>query len=209
MIEGGLLIEFGDDQAPIDLRFSLSDSDCQVLSGFLVEANKLFQSIERMGGIDARLHIEATQESGVQFHTAEPDDDQRAILLHRLRPLILQKEPYAFHIACSVISKSSTEPFLRQHIKNIRRDFRCEHFQEMMKLTHGDIVINSESGFASWLNGFEYHRDQDKANSISAQDDAIKITQLRPIFMLMAADKVKAIAALSKIAETMLASPNA
>ena len=207
MIEGGLLIEFGNDQAPINLRFSLSDSDVQLLEAFLEESNRLFQSIRRIGGFDAKLHINANQDSGVQFTSTEPEDDHRAIVLHRLRPLILQGEPFAFHNICAIVSQSTQDLFLRKHIKELRRSFYCDHFQEMIKISHDGTILNSEHGFLAWLNGFEYHRDQAKADSISSSSDLINISQLRPIYIMMASEKIKAIQALAIIASKMLEVP--
>jgi len=204
MIEGGLLIAFDGDSAPINLRFRLSDADIHLLKGFLREAEQLIESIKRIGGLEATFQLSAHVASGVQIRTTEPLNDDRAVLLHRLRPLILQKEPYAFHKACSVISKSTSDAFLRSHVKGLRSLFFGEQLQQSITISHGGLVLNSEKGFLYWLNGFEYHREKEKADAIASGADLLTISHLRPIYITMVKDKVRAIEALSVIAAKML-----
>lgn len=206
-MEGGLLIEFGDSRPPVELRFLLSDSDIHLLRGFLSEVELLFQSIERIGGFNSTLQLRSSDATDVQVVPTEPDQDHRAIVLHRLRPLILQDEPYAFHRVCATISRSSSSPFLRQHIKNLRSKFYCDSFQEIFRISHGSLVLNSEKGFQAWLNGFEYHREKAKADAISSDSDVLDVSQLRPIFIMMIGEKKQAIQSLGTLASTMLSQP--
>lgn len=200
-------IESPDGRDPVELRFTLVDSDVDLLEKFLVESKTLFKSLNSIGGIIVSQTISSSESGEISITNTEPSEDQRAIILHRLRPLILQDEPYSFDIICSIVNKSSSHEFMRKHLRGIRNMYSGKNLTGLVKISHGDFVLNSDNGFRTWINGFEYHRDPEKVERIFSHGDMLTVEQLRPIFLLMVSEKIKAIELLSCLVYRMLEIP--
>jgi hypothetical protein len=207
-MSGGLTIQFPDDREPIHIRFEVSEADVPILERYTTALRALMQAIDRMGGLPARLNVSWEIGQAVQFKSEEPTPDQRAALMHYLRPLILTNEPGSFDRVSGALKRSSDHEFIRDRLRRFRDIFAGSDLRDAVVISRGDLALNSESAFQHWLNGFEYHQEEERAAKVAQPGDALPIEAVRPIFMMMLVEKIKAMSLLGQVVEKMLASPN-
>ena len=145
ILTGGIHIVPQDDRQPVDLRFALAEADVVILQKFLVEVDYLNKSIASIGGFNASLSLSCSVPNKVSFENTEPNEDQRAIILHRLRPIILKKEPHSFDAICAIIHSSTQSDFMSNHLRAIRKIYLGKELLQTFQLSHGEMVLNSEN----------------------------------------------------------------
>lgn len=204
-IAGGLRVEFPDGRPPVELRFEVHENDVHILRGFAADASQLFQSISRMGDVRFALEVMVDNVTGtINAKVAEPSDDQRAVLLHRLRPLILTKEPWSFDRTCGALSRATNHPFMRERLRIIRDVYSGKNLREQVVVSKGGLVLNSDVAFDRWLNGFEYHRDVAGRAELQAADDVLSFEATRSVILDLLLEKVNAIQLLYRLTATIL-----
>ena len=62
-----------------------------------------------------------------------------------------------------------------------------------------DLIVNSDKTLMTWLNAFEYHRDNDKRKLIEEIDKIIPEDFSRALFASMIIDKVRAVLELGDV----------
>ncbi len=197
-------VEFPDERDPIRFRYSVSDQDEVLLRRFVRSSREVVEAARRAGGLPAKLHLSYSEDSGFRVETAEPTDDQRALILHRLRPLILTNEPWSFDRVCGIVRRSSDHEFLSRHLRWLRGIYTGSEIRNMVVFSRGELVLNSDAAFQHWLNGFEYHQEEDKAAKIADGDSVLPVEVVRPIFMMLLSQKLKAISHLAFFVDKML-----
>jgi hypothetical protein len=206
-ISGGLTFEFNDGRPAEHARFAVDAPDARMLRSYLAEALVLEQTINGWGGIDARLQISGRIGEPIQITATEPSPDHRAILLHRLRPFLLEREPFSFHRVRGALNRASASDFLRMRLREIKQLYSGEHLRSQVRIEINDLVVNSEVMLDRWLNAFEYHRDEAEAIELIRQHEPIPLDASRPIFIGLLVDKCKAILNLAHIISKMLEMP--
>ena len=206
-IEGGLTFDFADDRPPESIRFRLSDTDVAILRPFLREAIALESLTRSWGGIPASYGMSFRIGQPLEIRGSEPSAEQRAALLHHLRPFLLENEPFSFHIVRGILARSSEAPFLQSRLREIKDRFKGAGIQRQLRIDVGDMVLTSEATLNRWLNGFEYHRDADKSAALIAAHDPVPVDSSRPIFIMMLSEKTESILLLAHIVNKMLSDP--
>ncbi|MCY3019801.1 MAG: hypothetical protein NTW87_12330 [Planctomycetota bacterium] len=189
------------------MRFALGDADEQVLRAFLHEAQALEDSLLRQGGFAASYHVSWKIGQPLVITGTEPNADQRAVMLHRLRPFLLQGESLYFHSVRGILARSSDSPFLHDWLRQTKARFTCKHSQQQFLISVGDMVLNSEAALNQWLNAFEYHREEAKAIDLIMTHDPFPVDASRPIFIMMLREKVDAVLHLGHVVHKMLSDP--
>ncbi len=206
-LRGGLTFEF-DDGRPIErVRFVVDDADEKVLRAFLREAEALEEALLRQGGFGASYHISWSLGQPLMISGTEPDADQRAVILHRLRPFLLQDEALYFHSVRGIVARSTESPFLQDWLRQTKARFTSKHSQQQFLISVSDVVLNSEAALNSWLYGFEYHRDEAKSVALIKAHDPVPVDSSRPIFIMMLREKATAILHLGHVVRKILAEP--
>ncbi|MGN6187129.1 MAG: hypothetical protein ACTHQM_26120 [Thermoanaerobaculia bacterium] len=98
--------------------------------------------------------------------TPQPTDEELDVLLHRMRPLILQSEPFSFLTVANRVGVAFQNPVLRRFLRAERDRFSGVRWREMWEIVADGMVLNSDDLFRKWLNGLEYHRDPEKRTEI-------------------------------------------
>lgn len=206
-LSGSLKVEYPDGREPQTLRFEVAEADADILRRFSMAAHAMLSAVNRAGGLPARVHLSFEPGRGVQFNTEEPTEDQRAAILHFCRPILLTNEPGSFDRACGAVRRSSDHTFLSEHLRRLRHIFSGGDIRDTVVISRGDIAINSDVAFQHWLNGFEYHNDDTRAAMVSQPGDLVPYEAVRPLFMMMLVEKVKAIALLAYLVDRILELP--
>lgn len=186
-----------------EIRGELSDDEHAVLSAYLQQYEELVNSKPLQEGIPCHIEIKAA-DGKLNVTTQLPTNDDLAILLHRLRPFILEEEPASFPKVAAILKRHGASPHVRHLLRKQRRLYDGSDMQQQMTIRLNDIVLNSERVLRDWLNSTEYHRDLDKRRAVEHLLQGMPGDLLRGILVSLLVDKVKAIQGVASLAALML-----
>jgi len=175
-----------------DIIIDLSNEDITALEIFLEAYNRLSNSkVEK--GIPFKLELSHKTGQPTHVTTEIPDQDTIGILLHRLRPFILMREPGSFDKVMAIIRRQITQYDVRNLLKNIRMLYNGKIAQGQFRLMSRGTIVNSENTLQKWLNSHEYHGDRVKRKEIDELlgGPSRELTELLWIWLL--SDKLLAI----------------
>lgn len=207
---GSCIIEIAGGRYPPEaVPFSFTDEQVELLRGYLCEAKRLEQSVLANGGFAVSFNLSATVGQPAKITGVEPTDDQRAILLHRIRPFQLQKEPYQFGKIKNVVAQgTSSSKFMQSYLDRAKDMFTGAAMQQQVRISIGDAILNSEAALTAWLYAVEYHRDETKMIALLKGKQPPPEQLARPLFMMLLRAKIDAVLALGNIIHRFLSAPN-
>lgn len=186
-------------RADIAVAGEFSDAEAVILDAFLEQYEKLRSSQPIQNGIRCNIKVNYDENSGLDVAADLPTEDELSILLHRLRPFILQNEPASFVRTLGILSKHIAQPHLRFLFAQQREMYDGRLAQKQMRVTTEAQVINSEAVLNDWLNSHEYHRDPDKRAAIGQLFERVPSDLLRGLLVSMIVDKTRAIMNLASL----------
>jgi hypothetical protein len=154
------------------------------------------------------VHMEMTfgcgegQNHGIK--TNLPAMDDVCLLLHKLRPLILEREVMSFVRTRNLLSERLNDKSVRAVLKHLLQLYDGRVSRSVVRIKVNERLINSEEFLFSWLNAHEYHRDEDRQKEIAELDAAYPEEGSRAIWIAMLIDKCKAILSLAAIIACIL-----
>jgi hypothetical protein len=190
------------------IQGEFADSEHVLLTRFLEQYEQLAESKPLREGFPCRLAVKWSRDKEFRVETTLPDNDTLGILLHRLRPFILENESATFKNIVSIIGKCVDDPPLRELLKRERRLYDGRDFQQQVKIATDDIIVNSEQLLYDWLNSHEYHRDPDKRQSVGRIFQRMPGGFMRGVLVSMLVDKVRAIRNVASIVAVLLNKSN-
>lgn len=188
-------LQFGrtEEDTPRVINGKFDDNEWKILGRFVEYADDLANiELIREGG-PGSLSINCSEEKGFSYSTNVPPDDRVIVLLHRLRPFVLNNEPTNFNRICNYLGKSLDDEGLRNFLKSLRGYYSGQRMQHLMRITSNNVVINSEETLLTWLNAHEYHKDSDKQKELESLHQILPLEASRAIFIMMLYDKARAI----------------
>ncbi|MHB1350288.1 MAG: hypothetical protein ACYCYR_10495 [Desulfobulbaceae bacterium] len=150
-----------------------------------------------------KLNFKWDKDVGITWSVKMPPEDDLFAFLHRIRPLILEKEPYNFQKIRKMIERKiqkSIPPIL----PSLLDLFTGKSMQRQVVMISNDHIINSEKILFTWLNAHEYHRDQDKQKLLEELHKIMPIEWSRGVFVNLLIDKAKAIFQLADFVKLIL-----
>ena len=154
-------------------------------------------------GAGVNLNFQWKKDAGISWSVVMPPIDDLLAFLHRLRPLILQREPASFVKVRKLIARKlqgPTAPLLR-YLLDL---FEGKEMQKLVVMQSNDQVMNSEEMLFTWLNAHEYHRDRDKQEFLETLHKILPLEWSRGVFVSLLVDKTKAILTLAALVELAL-----
>jgi len=203
-LTGTIVFEFDDERPAETVPFLVGASEAGLLRTYLDEAIVLERTIGEWGGIQAKFSMSVAVDRPATVEVSELKPDQRATLLHVLRPFILEKEPFSFKRVRGILARSSDHPFLKHRLNEIKRLYAGEMIERQIQIRLGDIVVDPDRTLLQWLNGFEYHRDADARAEVAKIQKAIPPGLIQVVFLGLLRHKVKAILHAGNIIHRML-----
>jgi hypothetical protein len=182
----------------------LTEDEEVMLQCFLDQYKQLSESKPVREGFPCSINVSGEHDKPIVTKAELPDEDTLSILLHRLRPFILQKEPYSYLRVSSIIGRRLRDPYIAQFLREQREIYDGRNSQKQMKIISNDMIINSEKILYDWLNSHEYHRDPDKREVISTLLKALPGELMRVLMVSLLVDKVKAISNLAWFVSVLL-----
>lgn len=151
------------------IKIIWSDAELNLMKRFTSYANKLIEMIKRKDRAFATLNmnISIKENQLLEYIVNLPDKDNISILLHNLRPFILQDEATNLNRILNLLSREISEIQFREYIKQQKNIFNTTNSTLPFELkVNQNKVINSEKVLKLWLNAYEYHRDEEKIKEI-------------------------------------------
>lgn len=143
----------------------------------------------------------------LQFSGSLPHEDDIVVILHRLRPFILQDEPANFHRVTNILSHHLDDSKVRDVIKDWKDGFSGKNFQRTVRIDMQSesmrTIVNSEENLTTWLNAFEFHRDVDKRREIDELCKMFPKPVLYAVFVNMLFNKIYAIQNVAMLIRTI------
>jgi hypothetical protein len=146
--------------------------------------------VQNSSGVN--LNFKFDKDVGITWSVKMPPEDDLFAFLHRIRPLILEKEPYNFQKIRKMIERKLQKsiPPILPFLLDL---FTGKSMQRQVVMISNDHIINSEKMLFTWLNAHEYHRDQDKQEFLEELHKNMPLEWSRGIFVNLLIDKAKAI----------------
>jgi hypothetical protein len=186
------------------MSIELPSGDEEILRNFLGEYDRLAASSPLQKDIPCGLNFNLTRETGLVLTPTIPSVDDLAILLHRLRPFLLQQEPYSFHKTSAALGRHLGHPGFRALLAYMHRLWKCEGANAQMPVRLNNQEINSEEVLLQWLNSTEYHRDRAKGAAIERLRQQVPGELFDFVIVSLTLEKLRAVIACAKLASVMV-----
>jgi hypothetical protein len=180
-----------------------TDAETATLELYLEQYEAIAESPILSAGLSCNMNVEWTEQS-MRVETDMPDEDTIGLLLHRLRPFILDREQASFSSVSSIIGQHVDIPAVRDLLRRQRREYDGRAFQERMRISIDDVVVNSERTLKDWLNSHEYHHDADKRDDIGPLLAVFPEDFTRGVLINMLIDKMRACTNLARLVALLL-----
>jgi hypothetical protein len=186
------------------VRGEFTEHEHRTLLQYLDQYDQLGQSKPLREGFPCEMSVKWKQGSELCVEASLPDNDTLGILLHRLRPFILTKEPASYIAVSGIVGRRVENVHLRQLLGRQRMLYDGRQFQQVVRIASNDMIVNSERVLSDWLNSHEYHRDPDKRKAVEALFARIPGELMRCILISMLVDKVQAIRNVASLVAVLL-----
>ena len=114
-------------------------------------------------------------------------------LLHVLRPLILSREVTSFERITGILGKKFDSKKFRGHLKLQRTIFEDGELKLYMQISLNNQPLLDDATLKLWLNGEQYHTDEEKAATWKEIEKALTVENTRALVITQLQAKVKAL----------------
>ena len=152
----------------IKLTGQIPGEEWKKLLKFHDEGGRLLEGIKECGDLSVRFSWKFNRDDNTSrlVNTAMPKRRDLGVILHSLRPFILQKEPFEFRKTVNILNRYMKHEAMKFYFQ-FHKDMFSGKLQNGMQLIFGEsLIVNSEKTLMIWLNAYEYHRDEDKQRFI-------------------------------------------
>lgn len=188
-----LKIASEDGSSVAEVEGSFSDEDLKILwmySGHLARVRQAGLIVRGMPFI-TNMNWQA---GAMMKFTCPPFADAELFeLLHVLRPVILNSEIASFQKVMGLLGRAFRDKIYSKHQTYIRRMFENGELSMYMQLSINDHKLLDDFLLRIWLNGTQYHTDQDKAKIWGKVESAVTPENARAILISQLHSRVKAL----------------
>lgn len=173
------------------IKLELDDEKLEVFREFYTYTEELREISIIQKGSKAQLKINWKRGKKISYSTNLPPEDQIIVLMHKIRPFVLNNEPTYFNKVVNILSKHITNKSFRDMLKLPKKLFSGKGTG--LNFISNDVLLTSDKMLIKWLNAYEYHKDRDKRREIEGLHKIIPLQATRALLIMMLQDKVKAI----------------
>lgn len=141
----------------------------------------------------------------VMEFSCEPYSDTELFeLLHVLRHVILSKEATSFEKVTALLGRRFGSREFGDHIKALHNLFENGELSSYMQVSVGGQPLFDGSLLRMWLNGTQYHTDEEKAAAWAGLEGSLQSENARALVMNQLHSRVKALFLLEHIVSLVL-----
>lgn len=187
-----------------DVTLSFETEDLVALTGYVANCDrfataKIFR--DRFPSIEKILW---TTENGLEINVSEFDYALVYELLHLARPIFLRQEPSSFERVKAIFSRKGRGTAMVRHIKALQDVYDRGDYQPYFQLSVGGTPLFHDRTVNNWLNGAEYHQDQDKARIIQALEASLTSEVARGVFVAQLSGRIRATFMLAELSKMVV-----
>jgi hypothetical protein len=145
--------------------------------------------------------------SGLTVRAASCTDGELHELLHVMRPVTLEQERASFKNVTSLLGRRTRSEELSQFLKVNKRVFRDGEMSLYMQISIGTQKLFADSFLNTWLNGTQYHSDDEKALTWSRLEALLGQPNAKALVLSQLHSKVKALMNVDYVAHQVLNAP--
>lgn len=183
-----------------------SDDDIKILQMYSGYMARVSQAALIVRGMPFITRMEWHAGSMMKFTCSSFTDAELYELLHVLRPLILESEVASFKNVMGLLGRGFKDKSFGGHQKYIRRIFEDGELSMYMQFTFNDQKILDNFLLHIWLNGTQYHTDQEKAEVWNKLETGFTSENARAIVISQLHSRVKALFMLQHDVELIIGS---
>jgi len=125
-------------------------------------------------------------------------------LLHVLRPVMLFEENTSFDRVCAVLKRGFSSRRFSDLMKELRHKYQHGEWASFMQFCLGSRALFHESLLDDWLNGTQYHTDQDKAEAWRVVENSLQTENSRALIMGQISSRVNALSIVQHLADLVV-----
>jgi hypothetical protein len=175
-----------------------------VLGQFREEYQRLRDSAVLQKELPCSWSYSADEAAEPSFKAILPSEDDMAVLLHRLRPFVLQKEPASFDRVTSLLRRSMSWQELRPLFKFLRELWEGRYLANELPVFASARQLDMTELFTNWINAEEYHRDRERRLALAALHANVQPDLLNFLISSVALDKLRAVRHVAKLVRLVL-----
>jgi len=186
-----------------EMEVEFAENEWQQMKSYLIEVSGLHSTrfVKNESGVN--LNFKWDKNLGITWSVKMPPEEDIFVFLHKMRPFILQNEPYSFLNVRKLLErkfKNSIPPIL-PFLLDL---FSGKSMQRQVVMISNDQIINSEKMLFTWLNAHEYHRDKEKQEFLEELHKILPLEWSRGVFVNLLIDKAKAIFQLAEFIKLII-----
>jgi len=186
----------------IPLQFQ--DEEVKLLTQYLENCDRLASANIFKEKFPFVKNIRWTAKHGMTFDVTEFDYSQVCELLHLARPILLLQEPASFKKTQAIFGRKSKNTFLAKHLRFLRETYDRGEYQPYYQIKIGGTPLFHEETIRKWLNGVEYHQDEEKAKIIKKLEESLSEETVRGIFVAQLSGVIRATFMLADLAKLVV-----
>ena len=139
----------------------------------------------------------------MKYKGISPSEDDKSAFLHRIRPLILQKETTWTPNIINILSKNIRSEQFRKLMNNLKSFFNCNDPYSIDYAIDGGKMYSSRI-LKLWLNAYEYHREVEKQKELALLIDSVGMETFEAQMMDMIILKFNATQEVARYVEVLI-----
>ena len=152
------------DEDPIDaVSATFDESEIGLIRRYVECVNRLRKTKLLERGMPAITKMDWKAGEEMKWTCSPYENSELHELLHVLRPLILSKEAASFERISGLLGKRFENNKFRGHLKLQRSIFEDGELKLYKQISVNDQPLLADATLKLWLNGEQYHTDEEKA----------------------------------------------
>lgn len=135
---------FDDEGVDHELSADFDDADIGLLTQFRQHVKALSETRVVKDGYPSKFEFGWRDETGSEVKGQNLDSEFISSFLHKLRPLILSREPESFDKVCGLIGRRFAHRAMKRHLTAIRKVYETSRFSSLGQLTIDGISTSIE-----------------------------------------------------------------
>lgn len=181
------------DGKPASGQLVLTDNDVEKLRKYDEICERLSRAAIFASGFPTLQTIGMTASQGLTVTVSDFKDSEVSEFLHLARPLMLDKETTSFKKVLAIYRRGLGESELGIHVKYLSNLYLKGDYSKYLRLSAAGMAVFSDEMTRIWLNGGEYHHDEEKILAVQRVEAAISPEAARGLFVAQLSGRVKAI----------------
>lgn len=196
------------DKAPVNGTFGFSDSDVANLRKYDDLCERLSRAAIFATGFPFVKNISMDKSRGMTITVSEFKESEVSEFLHIARPLILDTEPASFKTTLSIYRRAFKGTEFDGQVKYLFNLYLKGDYSSYFQFSTAGLDVFSDKMTQIWLNGGEYHQDEDKIKLVKQVESMLSEQSARGLFIAQLSGRVKAIDKLHSMVVSTLQAVN-